>query len=214
MGFFDVPKEIRFQIYSVLLVHSEPIVLVADYNNPPSLRSRRIYGLCPALLQLNKQAHSEASPLLYSHNRFQFPNIFNSPDSASIAPFLLQVRSQANLIRHICVPFPNFDVDFQYTSANLHKAYVEDLELIRNICTSITTLELSVYSDRVNDALRDSPVAEQALDLLDTRLKAIQSLREIIVNFQVYSDEDLSDDRMKMRDRGWTIEITKLLPKI
>jgi hypothetical protein len=61
--------------------------------------------------------------------------------------------------------------------------------------------------------LHDSPVAEQALDLLDARFKAIQSLKEVIVNFQVYSEEDLSDGRMKMRDRGWTIEITKLPPK-
>jgi hypothetical protein len=50
--------------------------------------------------------------------------------------------------------------------------------------------------------------------LLDARFKAIPSLKEIIVNFQVYSEEDLSDDRMKMRDRGWTVEVTKLPKKV
>ncbi len=50
--------------------------------------------------------------------------------------------------------------------------------------------------------------------MLDARFKAISSLKEIIVNFQVYSEEDLSDDRMKMRDRGWTVEVTKLPKKI
>jgi hypothetical protein len=213
VNFFGFPKEIRLQIYSELLVHPEPIVFVADYGppSPPLFRSRRD-GLCSALLQLNKQAHSEASPLLYSNNRFRFPDIWTSTDSAHIAPFLLQIGPQANLIRHICISFPTFD-DFRHGSASLHEAHIKNLELIRDTCTSITTLELSLHSDRANCALRDSPVAEQALDLLDARFKAIPSLKEVIVNFQVYSEEDLSDDRVKMRDRGWTVEVTKLPKK-
>lgn len=62
--------------------------------------------------------------------------------------------------------------------------------------------------------MRDSPIAEQALGLLDARFKAIPSLKEVIVNFQEYSEEDLSDDRVKMRDRGWTVEVTKLPKKV
>jgi len=50
--------------------------------------------------------------------------------------------------------------------------------------------------------------------LLDTRFKAIPSLKETIVNFQVYGEEDLSHDSMKMRDRGWTIEDIILLKKV
>jgi hypothetical protein len=49
--------------------------------------------------------------------------------------------------------------------------------------------------------------------LLDARFKAILSLKEIIANFRVYSEEDVSDDRMKMRDREWTVEITRLPKK-
>jgi hypothetical protein len=108
INFFGFPTEIRLKIYSELLVHSEPIVFVADYgpSSPPLFRSKRD-GLCPALLCVNKRAHSEASPLLYSNNRFRFPDIFTSSpsatDSAHIAPFLSQIGSQASLIRHICI---------------------------------------------------------------------------------------------------------------
>jgi hypothetical protein len=65
MNFFDLHTEIRF------LVHSESIVFVADYGPPwpPLLRSKRD-SLCPALLYVNKNLYSEASPLLYSNNRF------------------------------------------------------------------------------------------------------------------------------------------------
>jgi hypothetical protein len=66
---------------------------------------------------------------------------------------------------------------------------------------------------RANYAFDDSPIAAAALDLLDLRFKAILSLKEIIVNFQVYSEEDLSDNQMKIRDRGWTVEVTKLPKK-
>jgi hypothetical protein len=215
MNLFDFPKEILLQIYSELLVRSEPIVFVADdYSSPspPLFRSKRD-GLCPALLEVNKKVHSEASPLLYSNNRFRFPDILTSTDSAHIAPFLCQIGSQASLIRYICITFPTFH-DFQHDRARLHEAHIKNLELIRDTCTSITTLELSVPPKCVNYAFDDSPIGVQALDLLDTRFKAIPSLKEIIVNFQVYGEEDLSDHRKKMRDCGWTVEVTKFPKKV
>ena len=219
MNFFGFPKEIRLQIYSELLVCSDPIVFVADYGplSPPLFRSRRD-GLCPALLEANKKVYSEASPLLYSNNRFRFPNAFASISSAAdtphIAPFLRQIGSQASLVRHIYITFPTFN-DFQHGRARLHEAHIKNLELIRDTCPRITTLELSLPPDHLSSALCDSHIAAEALDLLDTRFKAIPSLKEIIVNFQVYSEEDLIDGLMeKMHERGWTVQITKLPKKV
>jgi hypothetical protein len=59
INFFGFPTEIRLKIYSELLVHSEPIVSVADYgpSSPPLFRSKRD-GLCPALLCVKEQARS------------------------------------------------------------------------------------------------------------------------------------------------------------
>jgi hypothetical protein len=221
INFFGFPTEIRLKIYSELLVHSEPIVFVADSgpSSPPLFRSKRD-GLYPALLRVNKRAHSEASPLLYSNNRFWFPNIFTSipsaTDSAHIAPFLSQIGSQASLIRHIYIAFSIFD-DYRRGRARLHEAHIKNLELIRDTCTSITTLELLLTFplECANYALDDSPIAAEALDLLDTRFKAIPSLKEIIANVHVYGEEDLSDNLMKkMRDCGWTVEIIKLPKKV
>lgn len=110
LNFFDFAIEIRLKIYLELLVHSESIVFVADYglSSPPLFRSKR-EGLCPALLRVNKKVHGEASSLLYSNNRFRFPDIFISTPSATnsphIAPFLRQIGSQASFIRHICITF-------------------------------------------------------------------------------------------------------------
>jgi hypothetical protein len=52
----------------------------------------------------------------------------------------------------------------------------------------------------VNYTLDNSPIAAEALDLLNTRFMTISSLKEIIVSFQVYGGEDLSDLIKKMRD--------------
>ena len=50
--------------------------------------------------------------------------------------------------------------------------------------------------------------------MLNMLFKAIPSLKEIVVNVQVYGEEDLGDDLKKMRDCGWTVEVTKLeIPK-
>ncbi|KAI8948200.1 hypothetical protein F4801DRAFT_469400 [Xylaria longipes] len=223
MNFFSLPAEIRLQVYSELLVLPEPIVFEADSGppSPPLFRSNRD-GLCPALLRVNKQVYSEASSLLYSNNRFRFPDIFvsisSATNSAHIAPFLRQIGSQASLIRYICITIPAFLVfyDSQQDRVMFHEPHIKNLELIRDTCTSITTLELSVPPDPAKYAIDDWPLlAAEALDLLNTHLKAIPPLKEIVVNFQIHSDEDLSDDRMKkMRDRGWTVEVTKLPKKL
>jgi hypothetical protein len=218
LNFFDFAIEIRLKIYSELLVHSEPIVFVADYGplSPPLFRSKK-EGLCPALLRVNKKAHSEASSLLYSNNRFRFPDIFVSTLSATnsphVAPFLRQIGPQASLIRHICITFLTFD-DFRHDRAILYEAHIKNLELIRDTFTSITTLELLLPLDSANYAFGDSPIATEALNLLDARFKAIPSLKEIIVDFQMYAAEDLSDYWIKMHDRGWTVEVTKLPKKV
>jgi hypothetical protein len=95
--------------------------------------------------------------------------------------------------------------------------HIKNLELVQDTCTSITTLKLLLSNplECANYALNDSPIAAEALDLLDTRFKAIPSLKEIIVNIHVYGEEDLSDDLMKkMRDCGWTVKVTKLPKKV
>ena len=209
MHLFDIPCEIRLKIYSELLVLAEPIVFVYDHGppSPPLFRSQRD-GLCPALLRVNKRIYHEASTLLYSHNRFQFPVIFPSikPETwgAHIAPFLHQIGSQASHIRHICIPFPGF---FHSRPGNprFYEARINNLDLIRDTCTSIRTLELLISPDSANYTLTVSSGAVQALDLLDTYFKNIPSLKGIVMQFEVWDPEDLSDDlTMKIHEYGWT----------
>jgi len=217
MNFFDIAREIRLKIYSELLVLSESIVFVANYgsSSSPLFRFKRD-ELCLALLRINKRMYSEANTLLYFNNRFQFPEVFTSTSSATnsahIASFLHQIGSQASHIRHICIPFPTFNYP-QPDSARLHKMHVKNLDLVRDTCTSIRTLELLVSPNCENYVLSDSSIAAEALDLLDNHFKNIPSLKEIVINFEVYPEQDASDDLTKMHDYGWTVKVTKLPKK-
>ncbi|MCJ1421456.1 hypothetical protein MMC32_007820 [Xylographa parallela] len=200
MSFSSIATEIRLKIFSELLVLSEPIDFVADYGPPsPPLFRRQRDGLCPAVLRVSSMMYREASPLLYTNNRFRFPEVFTStpsaPTSAYIGPFLDQIGSHARAI--------------------LHEAHIKNLELIRDTCAGIQTLELLVLPEHYNYALSHSTIAVEALNLLDTRLKSIPPLKDLIINFQVYPEEDPSDDlTKKIHDYGWTVKVTKLPKKI
>ena len=111
---------------------------------------------------------------------------------------------------HIYIPFPTF-IYPQFDSAKLHKAYVKNLDLVRENYTSIRTLKLLGLSDYANYVLSDSLIVVEALDWLDTYFKNIPSLKEIVINFEVYPEQDPSDDlTKKMHDYGWTIKVTKV----
>ena len=219
MNFLEFPTEIRFNIYSELLVVDETIVFVASHGprSPPLLRYKSD-GLCPALLRVSKRVYHEASPLLYSNNRFRFPQAVADTsfytDGAHIAPFLYQIGSQASLVHNICIGFPSFEHP-QSGGIKIREEHVKNLELIRDICTSIRTLELFVSPDHNIYALSHSEIAVEAIHLLDTRFKTIPSLKEITVNFEVHPEEDPDDDiRKRMYDRGWAVKITRLPKRV
>ena len=131
-------------IYFELLVLREPIKVDYVTSSPPLLQSKK-NGLCPALLRTSKKVYYEASEILYSENRFLFQAF-----STDIAQFLHQTRRKASNIHHICIPLPTFG-HFQPDRATLYNTYVENLKLIRNTCTNITTLELLVSPDCANE---------------------------------------------------------------
>ena len=217
MNFSNIAIEIRLRIYAELLVNSGPIDFIADYGPPsPPLRRQRD-GLYPAVLCVSRMLHREATPLLYSGNCFRFPEVFttlSAPASAHIGPFLKQIGSHARLIRHICIPFPTFDYP-QPARVILHEAHIENLGIIRDTCAGIQTLELSVPPEHGNYALSHDAIAAEAINLLDIRFKNIPSLEEIVVNFEVYSKRDSSDDLTKaINGYGWTVKVTELPKKV
>ena len=174
-------------------------------------------SLYPEILRVNKEIYAEGSPLLYSKNRFQFPGfpwswtLRSKEDTAHIATFIDQIRSQARLLHHMCIPFPFYKCDITL------QEHITNLKLIRNSCPSVNTLELlisNIYSYEFFFASKRSREREEALDLLNTHLRAIPSLKEIIVRIVLNVEEPgfqrVTDDATKsLRDRGWVVRLPR-----
>jgi hypothetical protein len=218
MNFFDLPREIRDQIYSELLTDPEIINFSADQSSQSTLFRSKRNDLCPAVLRLNKQTHSETSPVLYSKNRFHFNDTYtpfsSRTDRAPLSLFLSQIgTSQAHLIRHIHITFPT-SICHLADKVNFYQAHIANLELIRNTCQSISTLTFSVPPNyRVGWDDSGVSIADEMLNLVPPYLEPIRSLKDIIVDFQRYSWGEITSDEVKeICERGWKVEST-LVPR-
>lgn len=228
-----LPAELRIKIYAELLVWREPIVFtVAHETTPWSLLRSRDSRLYPAILLVSRQTLLEARPLLYCNNRFDVPisigrSTFFEKEVLPLAPFLTQIGAQASLIRHIRIIFPCFS-PHRYRPGDkveLGRLHVDYLNLLQSACPGIKTLEFSLLDTSwianaycaLDAETEASEVAEVAdpLALLDARLKAFPSLRNIIVSAQVYDDDAINGDddgdddmwRRKMHNYGWTVNV-------
>jgi hypothetical protein len=130
--------------------------------------------------------------------------------SLALTSFFGQIGDKnTSFIRHLYIDVPTFH-DHQPRTAAFEDDGIKALELIRDKCTNIAILETSLYDIwpfeyyKVNGSLI---VAGAALELLDTRFKAILSLKEVIVH--IYKDPS-NNLLKKMRDCGWTVKVTIL----
>ncbi|KAI4199390.1 MAG: hypothetical protein LQ348_001890 [Seirophora lacunosa] len=198
-NFFGLPREIRDQIYELVLLHQEPIDPWVDYNRPQKLN--------PELLRANMTVHREAGSTFYGQNRFDFT--MGTPED--VASFLGQTgRNNANYIRHIHIDFSKFH-HLDAGNVTLEDASVGILANIQSSCTNLSTLTTSRYSTFAMelrlDALDSPEVATEALKLADTHFRAFPSLHEIIV--EVYEDGPSDHIRRETESHGWTISTTE-----
>ena len=198
-NFFSLPRELRNQIYELVLLHQEVI-------NPWDCYDLR-HKLTLELLNVNKTIHREASWLCYARNRFDFS--MGSPED--VASFLGQIgRNNSDCIRHICVGFPKFSY-LDSGDITLEDDSFAILANIQSCCTSVSALTTSPDSTNAMelrlDALDSPKVVTEALKLANTHFRAISSLQEIIVN--VYEDCPSDYIRRRMESHGWTISIAE-----
>ena len=197
-NFFSLPRELRDQIYKLVLLHQGPIDPCLDYY--------REQKLTPGLLRANKTVHREASLLFYAQNQFDFTTV----TTEDVASFLKQIgRNNADDIRHIYIDFPKF-LCLDPGDVTLEDESVSILASIQSSCANLSTLTTSLYSTNSMELRLDEldypEVVTEALKLVDIHFRAISSLQEIIV--EVYEDSP-SDHITKMETRGWKIKTTK-----
>ncbi|VUC31621.1 unnamed protein product [Clonostachys rosea] len=227
MQFLSIPSEIRLQIFSQLLVQESPIDFDASHGPCNPRLFRQTQALPPALLRVSKKMHQEAIELIYSNNCFRFPNAYTSSDLDSnclsldtavpyVAPFLKQIGPNADLLRHICIEFPTSHTFWH--KPILPKEYIEVLQLIKDSCTNLRTIEIACKPP-LELPISDVDYSARVLKALDDGgLKQMHSLENIVV---IHGDYDIDEEtvascealRKKLPSMKWSIELTKVPPR-
>lgn len=129
--------------------------------------------------------------------------------------FLTQIGSNASLIRHITLPCPP-NVAERDSSGFFHlpAGLIRNLELIRDACTSLSTIQLTMPM-YVNILFAGWPIAANLLDLVAPHLREIPSLENIVIELLLFDkiknpevDVNKGPLMKNIRDRGWTVQIT------
>ncbi|KAH9904766.1 hypothetical protein F4778DRAFT_44750 [Xylariomycetidae sp. FL2044] len=214
----DLATEIRLSIYSSLLIGSEPVSLETGRSfESPLLKLGPRGELYPAVLRVNKQIYSEAVSILYTGNRFEFPDLsyFDEYELPfrSISRFTKQIGTNGDFIRHIIVNFriPQFDVKHEGRHRNSVIAKMNSLAngdmgrigLIRSAFPNITTVEFSItnFRNALSNYYELNPnLADEAFEKLDTQLRRITSLRSVIVSAQLHEDQNVGPPHDGLRE--------------
>jgi len=223
MRFFSFATEIRLKIYADLLVHSGPIKITADYTfSPTQLRGTK-GRVHPQILRVNKLASIEASPLLYSQNRFWFPERRDPACNDwidQVAPFLACIGPiHAGLIQYIGIEFIGVD-DREDRNPELEPKLQERyklLQLICDTCPCIRTIHM-VLDLSVESAGMAWYITTDILKNYDRCLQAIPLLEDVVVD--ITADELNPDDpddwdevdflAHQIRDGyGWRVNINR-----
>ena len=199
-NFFSLPREIRDQIYELVLLQQDPI----DYRKDRDIWCIRPQ-LTPELLRVNKTIHREASSMFYSQNHFDLTA--GTPEQ--VALFFTQIgKKNANFIQHVLVKFPEI-LCGEPDEVILDNDDIGILAKIQSSCANVTTLTISPYSTDAMGTMieeqKEPKVVTEALELVNTHFRAISSLQEIIIEMHEKGPSD--HIQKEMEGCGWKIRI-------
>ncbi|KAI1498956.1 hypothetical protein F5X99DRAFT_391624 [Biscogniauxia marginata] len=210
IGFFTLPGETRNNIYRRALVAAHPLYLFQDAG-PDS----RVETFAPdrpfqslALLHTSRQVYDEARAVLYGSNRFTL--VDTTPHQVDLLQsFLNRIGAiNAGLLSYLCINFPAVEiVEGQPGNVMLREDGLRSLKLLQQNCAGLKTLEILVHKQNSSGLTKashdDSQSLRTALSQIDVQLRAISSLKKILVRFYDGPSSPLVTETMK--GFGWVI---------
>jgi hypothetical protein len=198
-SFLDLPVELRLVVYETLLVVPHDIRFKQHYDHDPnqyevgrdykpSLRiardayADRKIGNDPhtEILRTCRKIHSEASPILYRMNRFNFERAYCMPFVEIIGP------SQANRILHIGLRFPRVYTALDGTVSFHPRGVLEGWHQVREHI-SASTLEIFLNPDKFNRG-RYSVTADH-LGPINKAIRGLGGVDRIVLTIECYRVE-------------------------
>lgn len=206
VSFLNLPPRVRNNIYKRLLVLGHPIHIFQEPNSPiesfaPDRPSRWL-----ALLHTSRQISTESSAVLYGMNHFHLEDI--TPLQASLLRSFLDCVGPMNAasLSYLCVNFPVAErIDDQAGRVELRTDSLQSVRLLQEKCTKLTNLETIVHYKNSSIFREPDDFLREALSLIDARLRAIPSLRKIIIRFADFDGIPTASAKGFMRELGWTV---------
>lgn len=187
-GIFSLPIEIRYDIFKLVLVVPEPVYLYQDFGAPvKAFMPDKPYAWL-ALLHTSRQISHEASAVLYGANRFTLEEVeLANYRSNLLGSFISSIGSvNARFLTHLRISFPATERVDGSEEIRLREDTSRNLQLIRNECTGLKTLEALVYgksSKYLTECSDNTQSVRDVLVRITTELRNIASLNTIIVRF-------------------------------
>lgn len=201
VGILTVPPEIRKVIYERILGMEWliPVVFFQDDDGGGACRMAGGWTFKPkhwtAILFVNRQMYAEASDMLYSGNRFYFLDDSRRQDGG-LQQFLSGIgMANASTLRYVCINFPGQEVE---------KAWQASLNVLREKCRSMTTLELFLRDRNAGALTGTASSAYENMIRVDAQMKAISSLKRIVIRDQGRVVTRLG--RELMSGLGWSVD--------
>lgn len=201
----DLPDLILRQIFEYLLIVGHPLYLFRGNGDSVEVFAPDKPRQWLALLYTSWQMNEEASAVVYGCNTY---NLLDATRDQSnlLRSFLNCIGpANANKLSRICTDFPVIEgVSGAY---KLRSGDLQVMKLLQEKCKSIKVLETCIHSGNSKGLSEtdqeSSPYSREALTQFDIELKAIASLRKLIVT--VYTGKPSPSASQIMRDFGWVV---------
>jgi hypothetical protein len=206
VNYLDLPKGIRNDIYEKVLAVPHPLYLFQEPNSRVETFAPEKPSRWLAILLTNRQICREASVILYGTNYFHLVDT-TQQQLGLLRSFLDCIGSvNAASLSHLCINFPVLEeVNGQAGEVKLRDDSLRGLKLLREKCTTLSTLETLVHNKSNSVFRRTDDSLQKALFLIDEQLKAISSLEKIIVRVVARDGVPTTLAKNVMQGLGWVL---------
>jgi hypothetical protein len=204
--FLHLPKEIRIYIYCKVLTVPHALYLFQEPNAHVELFAPDKPHRWLALLLTNRQTRNEASVELYGTNQFHL--VDTTPQQVKLLQTFLDIIGSENAasVSRLPINFPVLEDEYgRPGDVKFRDDSLQSLELLRENCTKLSTLEILVHSKSNSVFKRADDSLQQALLLIDAQLKTIPSLGKIVVPVKARDGAPTSAAKEIMQGLGWVV---------
>ncbi|KAF1845094.1 uncharacterized protein K460DRAFT_365986 [Cucurbitaria berberidis CBS 394.84] len=205
-NFLSLPKGIRNSIYNEVLTLPCPLYLFQEPGSQVETFAPDRPSGWPAMLYINRQIHSEASAVLYRTNQFHLVDI--TQEQLNLLQSFLDGIGPVNAasLSHLCLNFPVVESKNGHLGKlKLRDDGLQSLKLLQDKCTNLSTLETLVHNKNAAIFRKTDDSLREALSLVDAQVKAIPSLKRVIVRFVVHDGVPTTSAKALMEGRGWVV---------